>query len=25
VLTILCILVFKIGLSMNITVLNGVW
>lgn len=25
VLTILCILVFKIGLSMNITVLKGVW
>jgi len=25
VLTVLCILVFKIGLSMNIAVLNGVW
>ncbi len=25
VLTILCILVFKVGLSMNIAVLNGVW
>lgn len=25
VLTILCILVFKIGLSMNIAVINGVW
>ena len=25
VLTVLCILVFKIGLSMNISVLNGVW
>ncbi len=25
VLTILCVLVFKVGLSMNITVLNGVW
>ena len=25
VLTILCILVFKIGLSMNISVINGVW
>jgi hypothetical protein len=25
VLTILCILVFKVGLSMNISVLNGVW
>jgi hypothetical protein len=25
VLTILCILVFKVGLSMNISVINGVW
>lgn len=25
VLTILCILVFKIGLSMNISIINGVW
>jgi hypothetical protein len=25
VLTILCILVFKVGLSMNIAVINGVW
>lgn len=25
VLTILCILVFKVGLSMNIAILNGVW
>jgi hypothetical protein len=25
VLTVLCILVFKVGLSMNIAVLNGVW
>jgi hypothetical protein len=25
VLTILCVLVFKVGLSMNIAVLNGVW
>jgi hypothetical protein len=25
VLTILCVLVFKVGLSMNITVLNGIW
>ena len=25
VLTILCILVFKVGLSMNISIINGVW
>jgi hypothetical protein len=25
VLTVLCILVFKVGLSMNISVINGVW
>jgi len=25
VLTILCVVVFKIGLSMNISVINGVW
>ena len=25
VLTILCVIVFKIGLSMNISVINGVW
>jgi hypothetical protein len=25
VLTILCILVFKVGLSMNIAIINGVW
>jgi hypothetical protein len=25
VLSILCVLVFKVGLSMNITVLQGVW
>ena len=25
VLTILCVLVFKVGLSMNISVINGVW
>ena len=25
VLTILCVVVFKIGLSMNIAVINGVW
>jgi hypothetical protein len=25
VLTVLCILVFKIGLSMNIAIINGVW
>ena len=25
VLTILCVLVFKVGLSMNIAIINGVW
>ena len=25
VLTVLCVLVFKVGLSMNISVINGVW
>src|SRR5258707_393721 len=25
VLTILCVLVFKVGLSMNVSVINGVW
>jgi len=25
VLTILCVLVFKVGLSMNISIINGVW